>query len=98
MTVPVTFTEAALGAEIDVPTLSGARVRLRIPAGTPTGRTFRVKGKGAPNARGQAGDLLVTVEVQVPKALAPEAADALRAYAELVDGGDPRARLMEDAR
>ena len=98
VTVPVTFTEAALGAEIDVPTLSGARVRLRIPAGTPTGRTFRVKGKGAPNARGQAGDLLVTVEVQVPKALAPEAADALRAYAELVDGGDPRARLMEDAR
>lgn len=98
VTVPVTFPEAALGAEIDVPTLSGSRVRLRIPAGTPSGRTFRVPGKGAPNSRGEAGDLLVTVEVQVPKTLSPEAADALRAYAELAGGGDPRAKLLEEAR
>ncbi len=98
VTVPVTFPEAALGAEIDVPTLSGSRVRLRIPAGTPSGRTFRVAGKGAPNARGETGDLLVTVEVQVPRSLAPEATDALRAYADLAGGGDPRATLLEEAR
>lgn len=96
--VPVTFQEAALGAEIDVPTLGGARVRLRIPPGTPSGRTFRVHGKGAPTTRGEPGDLLVTVDVQVPKALPPEAVEALRTYGELTGGGDPRARLFEDAR
>ena len=64
--VPVSFDEAALGAEIKVPTLSGAPVTLKIPAGTPNGRTFRVRGKGARKADGTIGDLLVTVEVQVP--------------------------------
>ena len=98
ITVPVTFTEAALGAEIDVPTLGGSKVRLRIPAGTPTGRTLRVRGKGAPNAKGEPGDLLVTISVQVPKALSSEASDALRAYRELAESGDPRATLFEDAR
>lgn len=98
VTVPITFAEAALGAEIDAPTLGGRKVRLRIPAGTPTGRTFRVRGKGAPDGRGEAGDLLVTVEVQVPKSLSKEAADALQAYRDLTTGRDPRAALFEDAR
>lgn len=98
VTVPVTFAEATLGAEIDVPTLGGAKVRLRIPAGTPTGRTFRVHGKGAPSPRGVTGDLLVTVEVQVPRSLTPEAAQALRSFSDLTSAGDPRARLFEDAR
>ena len=64
--VPVSFDEAALGAEIKVPTLGGAPVTLKIPAGTPNGRTFRVRGKGARKADGTHGDLLATVEVQVP--------------------------------
>ncbi len=94
VTVPITFAEAALGAEIDVPTLSGQKVRLKIPAGTPTGRTFRVRGRGANSSRGDSGDLLVTVEVQVPKALTPEATAALQEYASLVDPSDPRAALF----
>src|SRR5699024_996811 len=67
LTVPVTFDEAALGAEISVPTLHGAPVRLKIPAGTPSGRTFRARGKGAPRKDGSMADLLVTVQVEVPK-------------------------------
>lgn len=98
VTVPVTFAEAALGAEIDVPTLGGQKVRMRIPAGTPSGRTLRVRGRGAPNTKGEPGDLLVTIAVQVPKSLTPEATEALRAYRELAEAGDPRAQLFEDAR
>lgn len=79
--VPVSFTELALGAEIKVPTLGGAPVTLRVPAGTPNGRTFRVRGKGAEKADGSRGDLLATVEVQIPATLDPEARAALEAYA-----------------
>ena len=67
---PVTFTEAALGAQVQVPTLDGP-VTLKVPAGTPGGKTFRVKGKGAPRKGGH-GDLLVTVDVDVPKKLTKE--------------------------
>ncbi len=69
MTVPVTFTEAALGAEIKVPSHRGQPVNLRIPPGTPNGRTFRVRGKGVGRSDGTRGDLLVKVDVQVPKDL-----------------------------
>ncbi len=82
VTVPIAFDEAVLGSEIAVPTLEGGTVRLRIPAGTPSGRTFRAKGKGAPTSGGGRGDLLVTVEVQVPSEIddaTREAAEALRA-------------------
>lgn len=69
MTVPVTFTEAALGAKIAVPTLDGP-VTLKIPAGTESGKTFRVRGRGAPKSGGTGlGDLLVTVQVVVPQKL-----------------------------
>jgi molecular chaperone DnaJ len=92
ITVPVTFAEAAMGADISVPTTAGA-VTLRIPAGTSSGRTFRVKGKGFPDKTG-VGDLLVTVEVQVPAELSAEQRSALAAYAALGDV-DPRAHLKE---
>ena len=64
--MPVTFTEATLGAEIKVPSHGGMPVSLRIPAGTPNGRTFRVRGKGVRRKDGTIGDMLVTVNVQVP--------------------------------
>src|SRR6201993_2203176 len=67
VSVPVTFSEAALGAEIKVPSMRGAPVSVRIPAGTPNGRTFRVRGKGVRRTDGTNGDLLVTVAVQVPQ-------------------------------
>ncbi|MFT4218641.1 MAG: molecular chaperone DnaJ [Micropruina sp.] len=94
LTVPVTFTEAALGADISVPTLSGQRVTLKIGPGTPNGRTFRVRGKGVHKADGSTGDLLVTVEVQVPNALNDTAKEALASFAAAMgDDADPRASL-----
>ena len=91
--MPVTFAEAALGAEIKVPTLGGGPVTLKIPAGTPNGRTFRVRGKGVAQQDGTKGDLLVTVEVAVPGELDAEARAALEAYRRRRPAGDdPRAR------
>src|SRR5438067_7869728 len=81
LTVPVTFPEAALGAEIKVPTLDGGPVTLRIPAGTRSARTFRVKDRGVPLSKG-AGDLLVTTEVAVPAKLTAEQREAVEALAE----------------
>ena len=81
LTVPVTFTEATLGGDIKVPTLSGDEVTLRIAPGTSNGRVLRVKGRGI--AKGSSvGDLLVTIEVQVPQRVEGEALDALKKYAE----------------
>lgn len=79
ITLPVTFPEAALGADIKVPTLDGEPVTLRIPAGTRSGRTFRVKGRGVPSAK--PGDLLATVEVAVPASLTDEQRKAVEALA-----------------
>ena len=97
MTAPVTFTEAALGAEIDVPTLDGPSVRLRIGAGTPNGRTFRVRGKGVARRDGTRGDLLVSVEVVVPNELSAEARQALDSYASAVGVSNPRTQLFAQA-
>jgi molecular chaperone DnaJ len=94
LTAPVTFTEAALGAEIEVPTLGGQPVKLRIPPGTPNGRTFRVRGKGVRRRDGTRGDLLVSVEVLVPAALNDQARQALASFAEAVGSADPRAKLF----
>lgn len=95
LTVPVTFDEAALGAEIKVPTLHGSPVTLRIPPGTPNGRVFRVRGRGVTRKDGAKGDLLVTVEVVVPAQLDEEARAAVTAYRAATAGRDPRAALFE---
>lgn len=93
LTVPVTFTEAALGAEIEVPALDGPVVRLRVPPGTPSGRTFRVRGRGVKGGAAD-GDLLVTVEVQVPTNLNPDAEKALYHYRELAESSNPRLSML----
>ena len=93
LTVPVTFAEAALGATASVPTLSGTSVSLKLPPGTPTGRTFRVRGKGIARKDGSYGDLLVTVEVAVPQSLSDEARAALEKFAEVAPA-NPRAELF----
>ena len=95
--LPVTFTEAALGADIKVPTLD-AQVTVRIPPGTPSGKVLRVRGKGvAADGDGKAGDLLVTVEVQVPvNAHRPRNAKRSRRCAAVLDD-DPRAALFAEA-
>jgi len=95
MTVPVTFAEAALGAEVKVPTLGGAPVTLRLPPGTANGRTFRVRGKGVPGKDGTRGDLLVSVEVAVPQKLSADARVAVERLAEATAGDDPRAGLFD---
>ena len=96
--VPVTFTEAALGAEIKVPSLRGVPVSVRIPAGTPSGRTFRARGKGARRKDGTNGDLLVTVNVQVPQNLNSSARQALESFRDATAGEDPREDLLRRAR
>jgi molecular chaperone DnaJ len=95
LTVPVTFAEAALGAEVKVPTLGGPPVTLRLPAGTSNGRTFRVKGKGVRRKDGSMGDLLVTVEVAVPGKLSAKAREAIETFRDATSGEDVRAGLLE---
>ncbi len=92
VTVPVSFTELALGATLSVPTLEG-KVGVRVPKGTSDGRILRVRGRGVPKRSGGHGDLLVTVKVAVPPKIDGEAAEALEAYAkaERASGFDPRA-------
>ncbi|GAA4893708.1 molecular chaperone DnaJ [Tessaracoccus lubricantis] len=92
--VPVTFTEASLGADIQIPTMQGQRVKLRIPPSTPNGRTMRVRGRGARKADGTNGDLLVTIKVEVPDDLSEEAKAALQEYAEKAHQGNPREALF----
>ncbi len=93
LTVPIRFDEAALGADVTVPTLQGDLMTLRIPAGTTSGRTFRVKGRGVPGKAGENGDLLVSVEVAVPQRLDPAARSAIEAYRAATADDDPRAEL-----
>jgi len=89
ITVPITFAEAALGADIKVPTLSGDDVTVRLAPGTPNGRTLRVKGRGVSKASAT-GDLLVTVEVQVPQRVDGKALNALKQFAEATADNDVR--------
>ena len=84
---PQKFAEAALGADITVPTLTGDTVKIRIPAGTASGRTFRLRGKG-----GDKGDLLVTASVVVPDDLSAEQRSAVEAFA-AASNDSPRAHL-----
>jgi len=95
-TVPVTFAEAALGAQIEVPTLDGRSVRVKVPAGTPSGRTLRVRGHGVHAPQGT-GDLLVTVQVVVPQRLSDTARAAVQAFDAATADGDVRADLRTRA-
>lgn len=90
LTVPVSFTELALGTTLTVPTLNSS-VRLRVPAGTGSGRKLRVKGGGV-KRKDHTGDLIVTVEVAVPKELSEEAIKALEAFA-ATQTEDPRPKI-----
>ena len=92
LAVPVTFPELALGTELTVPTLDGAPVRLRVPPGTRSGRTFRVKGRGVKSKK-DVGDLMITVEVAVPQKLTDAERKAVEALAAASDGTSPRAHL-----
>ena len=96
ITLPVTFTEAALGADIKVPTMSGDDVTVRIAPGTSNGRTLRVKGRGITKGT-TTGDLLVTVEVQVPQRVDGKALDALREFAQEMAHHDVRAEFIAKA-
>jgi molecular chaperone DnaJ len=98
VTVPLTFTEAALGADIKVPSHRGMPVNLRIPAGTPNGRTFRVRGKGVRRPDGTYGDLLATVDVRVPQDVSGKAREALEAFRGAMAEPDPRDELLRKAR
>nr|WP_208379817.1 DnaJ C-terminal domain-containing protein [Microbacterium endophyticum] len=95
--VPVTFTEAALGATIEVPTLGGDPVKLRVAPGTPSARVLRVKGRGIQTTKGT-GDLLAEVQVAVPAHLDDAARAALEKFQELEPHENPRADLMSKAR
>jgi molecular chaperone DnaJ len=91
LTLPLTFPEAALGAQVPVPTLNGS-VTLKVPAGTKTGRTFRIRGKGARKPGGGKGDLLVTVQVEVPARLTKQERELLKEF-QAASGENPRAGL-----
>jgi molecular chaperone DnaJ len=95
--VPVTFAEAALGATIEVPTLGGEPVRLRVAPGTPSGRVLRVKGRGVSTKSGT-GDLLATVQVAVPSHLTDKAREAVEALAAALPSENPRDDLIVRAR
>jgi len=95
ITVPISYAEAAMGTTVRVPTLDGA-VTLKVPAGTASGQTFRIKGRGVPSSR-KPGDLLATVEVAVPKELTEEARAALQAFAD-AQAEDPRPTITEAVR
>ena len=99
VTVPVSFDEAALGAEIKVPSHRSVPVTVRIPAGTPNGRTFRVRGKGIRRkSDGLLGDMLVTVDVKVPAKLNDKAREALESFRAATVGDDLRSDLLQRAR
>ena len=97
---PVTFYQAVMGAELEIPTIDG-KVKYNLPAGTQPGTTFRLRGKGIPELRGRGrGDQYVTVRVQVPSSLTGEQKEALRAFAATMGeehgGGDPIKNFFEN--
>jgi molecular chaperone DnaJ len=97
VTVPVTFAEAALGATIEVPTLGGDPVKLKVAAGTPSGRVLRVKGRGVSTAKGT-GDLLAIVQVAVPSHLSSDSEKRLEEFVASMPAENPREELLAKAR
>jgi molecular chaperone DnaJ len=96
LTLPVTFVEATLGADIKVPTLDGEEVTVRLAPGTPNGRTLRVKGRGIKKGS-VTGDLLATIEVQVPQKIEGEANEALKKFADATASHDVRMEFRAKA-
>jgi molecular chaperone DnaJ len=96
LTLPVTFVEATLGADIKVPTLDGDEVTVRLAPGTPNGRTLRVKGRGIKKGS-ITGDLLATIEVQVPQKIEDEASEALKKFADATASHDVRMEFRAKA-
>jgi molecular chaperone DnaJ len=96
ITVPVTFVEAVRGATIEVPTLGGAPVKLRVAPGTPSGRVLRVKGRGVASNKGT-GDLLAELQVAVPSHLNAAAEEALAALADALPDENPRQDILDKA-
>lgn len=94
--LPVSFDEAALGTTVEVPTVHGEKVKIKVPAGSGSGKVLRLKGHGIRRKNSQ-GDMLVVVDVQVPEDLPEEALEAVRAYAEATRSLDPREGLEEKA-
>jgi molecular chaperone DnaJ len=92
--LPITFSEAALGANIEVPTLDGATVTLRLKPGTPSGSRHRVKGKGI-SSKSSSGDLIVTVDVVVPTSLSSEEREAIESLA--THSSSPRDKILAAA-
>lgn len=92
ITVPVEFTELALGTTLSVPTLD-SKVSVRVPAGTASGRVLRVRGKGIAKRDGSQGDLLITLQVVVPAKVEDDARAALEKYADAVAQHDPRPEI-----
>jgi molecular chaperone DnaJ len=97
LSLPVTFAEAALGADIKVPTLAGDEVTVRIAPGTPSGRTLRVKGRGVKKGS-TTGDLMITIDVRVPQRVDGAARKAIEEFAQATKEFDPRAELNAKAR
>jgi molecular chaperone DnaJ len=91
VTVPVTYAEAVLGADVKVPTIDGDSVTIRIPPGTPSGRIFRVKSRGVTTDSGR-GDMLVTVELIVPTRLTAAERKAVEALRDATTA-EPRAEM-----
>jgi molecular chaperone DnaJ len=96
LTLPVTFVEATLGADIKVPTLDGEEVTVRLAPGTPNGRTLRVKGRGIKKGS-ITGDLLATIEVQVPQKIEDDASEALKKFADATASHDVRMEFRAKA-
>jgi len=97
LTLPITFGEATLGADISVPTLDGDEVTVRIPAGTPSGRTLRVKGRGVKKGS-SAGDLMITLDVAIPQRVDGAAKKAIEDFAKATNDFDPRKELFSKAK
>jgi molecular chaperone DnaJ len=95
LALPVTYPELVRGATVAVPTLEG-RISLKVPPGSSSGRTLRVRGRGV-KRKEHTGDLLVTLELAVPSRLSTEASEALDAYAAATADEDPRAHLTDRA-